>query len=138
MGQSTDAILFYGFHAEEGDWDEIIGDDWEDAYAAKKGDPEPGVPYDTAENKKLHSDFWNRKSKLVDAEPCEVGTHCSGDFPMPFVCVKASKTRACRGYPEEIKSLDVGEDWKAILMAFCELLGIPWQEPKWWLVSDWN
>jgi hypothetical protein len=143
MGQSTDAILFWGFHADEGEWDEFIGDEegdsnWEAAYAAKKGEPAPAVEYDTEENKALHSAHWEREHKLIAAEPCEVDSHCSGDCPMPFVCVKASKTTAWRGDPKEIASLAVGPTWESELRGFCALMGIPWQEPKWWLASDWN
>lgn len=138
MGQSTDGILFYGIHADEGEWDEQLGDEWEEEYASKKGVPAPTVEYDTAAHKALHQAFWDKKHDLTKAEPCAVDTHCSGECPMPYAFVKASKTRASRGYPQQITSLAVQPEWDAQLRAFCETMGIPWQQPKWWLVSDWN
>jgi hypothetical protein len=70
----------------------------------------------------------------------EVDTHCSGECPMPLVAVKASKTRAWRGNPMEVTSLEVKPEWEQELRAFCDLMGIDVkdQTPKWWLVSDWN
>lgn len=138
MGESTDAIFFYGFHADEGEWDDFLGKEWESTFAAKMGTPEPDVDFDTEDHKTLHVAFWEVRKKLVDAEPCEVDTHCSGECPMPYVSVKASKTKAWRGDPQEIKSLAIDPEWNAQLKKFCELMSIPWQEPKWWLVSDWN
>jgi sulfatase maturation enzyme AslB (radical SAM superfamily) len=138
MGTSTDAILFYGFHADEGEWDDFFGEEWENTFAAKVGTPEPVVGFDTEKHKAEHVAFWRARKKLVEAEPCEVDSHCSGECPMPYVCVKASKTKACRGYPQEIKSLTVEPEWEIQLNKFCELMNIPWQEPRWWLVSDWT
>jgi len=145
MGRSTDAILFYGFHAGEGAWDEILGGDWETTYVGKKGVLPPPVEYDTDEHKAQHRTFWSARSALVTAEPCTIGTHCSSECPMPFVCIRASKTRARRGHPEEIKPLAIAHEhewsaprWDAQLKAFCELMGIPWQTPGWWIVSDWS
>lgn len=145
MGQSTDAILFYGFHADEGEWDEFIGigdeeedgsTDWEDAFAAKKGTAAPTVEYES--NEELFSAYWEAKRKLIEAEPCEVDSHCSCDCPMPFVCVKKSKTTAWRGSPAEITSIAVESTWNEQLRTFCELMGIPWQKPRWWMVSNWR
>jgi hypothetical protein len=137
MGTNTDAILFYGFHHEDGEsWEEILGDDWEALLASKSGIVAPTGTFE--EQKAEWEEFWRRKYDLRAAEPCEVGDHCSGDYPMSFVCVKDSKINAARGYPEEIKSLDVRPEWDAQLRAFAEKMGLPWQQPRWWIASWWS
>lgn len=124
MGQSTDAILFYGFHADEGAWDDFIGVDWEDTFCSRKAG--------------MFAGDYDAKNKLLSSEPCQIESHCSAECPMPFVCVKASMTRAWRGYPKKIESLSVHPDWDAQLRAFCALMNVPWQEPRWWLLSMWS
>lgn len=48
MGTNTDAILFYGFHGDEGAWDNILVCDvlhyvaWEDRLAQLSGVADPG------------------------------------------------------------------------------------------------
>jgi hypothetical protein len=138
MGQSTDAILFFGFcWTEETDspWnidkdyydhDDQDNGEWEQRFARLKGlkNPNGGAA----------------QRKLAATSTVEVGTHCSGECAMPFVAAKASKTRAYRGCPREITSLEVKPEWEAELRAFCALMGIPvgYLMPTWWLVSDWR
>lgn len=168
MGQSTDAILFFGFCWDEEtrypwnigkDYEEQDDeeDEWETRYARLKGLPEPAPIPDkgidprtgryienyTPEEQAIvdrRKAYWDEKRKLTETVTVEVDTHCSGECPMPFVAIKASKTRAWRGTPMEITSLEVNPEWEADLRAFCELMGIDVkdQTPKWWLVSDWN
>lgn len=87
-------------------------------------------------------DAWYKAKRDVEIEfGCSIGQHCSGDYPMPYVFVNASITRAARGYPKEITSLSVGDDWNEKLAKFVAELGIvppEGQEPKWWLVSYWG
>jgi len=139
MGQSTDAILFYGLHAEEGEWSDYTGDDWEETFAAKKALLKPPKVEYNKKTADLFKSYWKMKQQIVTAEPCTISSHCSRDCPMPFVAVSASIKRAYRGDPVQI-SLDlicINTNWKDQLYKFCELMGIPWQEPKWWLVSNW-
>jgi hypothetical protein len=142
MGTNTDAILFYGFHGDEGAWDDIyvawdnIYVAWEDRLAQLSGVVDPG-PF-SSETEDAHVEYWKRRREIVEKEECEIDTHGSGECPMPFVCVKASKTKANRGYPQEILSLSVDPEWNAALRTFVDKMGIPWQDPKWWLVSNWE
>lgn len=168
MGQSTDAILFFGFVwdeetrypwniGRESDDEENDDDDWEARYARLKGLPEPppipdkGIDPRTGQFIKNYtpeeqaivdrrSAYWDEKRALIDKVNVEVDTHCCGDCPMPFVAHKASKTRAWRGNPMEVTSLEIKPEWEQELRAFCELMGINVkdQQPKWRLVSDWN
>jgi hypothetical protein len=174
MGQSTDAILFYGFCWTEetnapwnigkdyDDHDDKDDGDWEKRFARLKGLKDPDRPfpnrevprtrengydstpkdYSAAEQAIIdeHRASWAAKRELVATSTVEVETHCSGECPMPLVAVKASKTKAWRGNPMEITSLDVKPEWDAELRGFCDLMGIDVkdQAPKWWLVSDWT
>jgi hypothetical protein len=138
MGVNTDAILFYGFHAGENEWDELIGEgDWQDVLATASGHPPPSAPF-SDDTQDEHLAFWRMKKSIADAEPCDIDFHCSGSAPMPFVCVKASRTTSARGDANEIKSLAVDPTWDEALQIFTKKMGIPWQQPRWWLVSYWS
>lgn len=133
MGTSTDAILFYGFSAEdEGDWDKRLEDDWTDTFAAHKGVLSPDSGNDA------FNAYWSKKSQLLAAEPCEIDQHCSGAHPISFVYIAESKITASRGDAKEVGTIWIGERWRDQLKEFCNLMGIPWQEPKWYLVSYWG
>lgn len=114
-------------------------DDWEQRYAAAKGIAKPTSTckgsYTAAETA-----FWEKKRELVKKSGCEVGYHCSGDCPMPYVAVSASEVTSHRGSMKEIKSLDVKPEWDSLLADFCEKLGIKTEglKPSWWLVSYWG
>jgi len=184
MGQSTDAILFYGYcwedetsrpwtigaddvneddgRDEDEDEDDAEDDEWEARYARGKGCLPPSTPfpermvkptrengwsstpkdYSPAEQAIIdqHTAYWDAKRTIVEAATCGVGTHCSGECPMPYVAVKASETIASRGNMEEITSLAVDPAWDTELAAFCAAMGIKTNGKKaaWWLVSNWN
>jgi len=148
--------------AADDDDDDNDDNDWEARYARTKGclPPSDKFPertvtptrengwtstpkdYSAAERAiiKKHEAYWEKKRKIVEAAPCLVATHCSGECPMPYVAVKASHTICHRGYMEEITSLAVDPDWNKALAEFCETMGIQIKGKKaaWWLVSDWN
>jgi hypothetical protein len=175
MGQSTNAILFYGYCwteetsrpweigvDTESDTDDDSDDDWESRYALTKNCLPPSTPfpertvtptrengwsstpkdYSTAEQAIIdqHRAYWSAKRTIVEAALCCVGTHCSGECPMPYVAVKASETICRRGHMKEITSLTVDPTWDEALIAFCAAMGIKTdgQKAAWWLVSDWN
>lgn len=170
MGQSTNAILFYGYCWDEEtrqpwnigkDYDETKNDDeeWEERYARLRGVTAPAVAYPNRRGKdgysmpkdeeytpaelaakNEHRAHWDAKRSLVEASGVEIDTHCSGECPMPFVSIRASKTVSYRGSMSEITSLAVDPSWDVKLREFCELMGIKTDGMKatWWLVSDWN
>lgn len=162
MGQSTDAILFWGYCWDEekdspwardyADEDESSSDDEEgadDRYARLTGIVRPKGPYPSDSDKSPEAEslrsafsaYWDAARKAWEAVRIEVGSHCSGDCPMPYVAIVESHTKAWRGYPKSIASLEVGADWRKRLDDFCALMGIAppdGQQPQWWLVSDWN
>ena len=147
MGQSTDAILFYGYCLEEGT--ELLADefdgDWEEAYARKMGLSPPVEPFPekdgpgTAAIKAKYAAYWEAKRHLATKSGAVIGYHCSGDYPMPYVAIRASEIRAHCGYEREVVSLAVQPEWRAMLDEFCRIMNItPNGEPKWWLVSYWG
>lgn len=140
MGTSTDAILFYGFHGDEGEWEDdegLIINHWKERLAVLAGAVKPSAAFSDA-TKVAYVDFWAAEKMAVMNERCEVDVHCSDSCSMPFVCVKDSVTRTSRGDAKEIKSLETQSWWDEALRSFAEKMGIPWQEPRWWLVSYWS
>lgn len=138
MGQSTDAFLFFGFSLGE---DTESLSDWEKKYAAKKGVQEPTEEYDDFDPVVVdkYNAYWDRCRELVDLEPCTIAFHCSGDYPIYYVAIKRTVSRASRGYPKEINPAELADNCgeRQALLAFCELMDIPPQSPKWWLASRW-
>lgn len=165
MGQSTDAILFYGYAWDDEDerplWryeggaeehrDDEEGDedsDWEKRLAALHGVYEPTVPYGEELSDVItparaqHRAYWEAKQKLVESYSIEIDTHCSGECPMWLIAVKATKVKAWRGDPQKISGLVVPQGADEQLAHFLAKMGIPkppgQDAPAWWLVSDWN
>lgn len=136
MSVSSDALLFYGFSAEDvGDWGEIDNDDWEALYAEKKG-VSPQV-YDGKNqiSEEALREYWRKTRKLLLDEPCEIGYHCMDGSAISYVCIKSTLTTASRGTPREVKTLEIDPAWRDQLKKFCDLMEIPWQESKWYLAS---
>lgn len=90
MGQSTNAVLAYGWAFDE-EWD-MYGEEDDDGNTVMD-DLEPKL---------------KRLGLTLDQ-------HCSGECPMPALIVTASEVTAYRGSPMEIKSLKVGKRWDAKL-----------------------
>lgn len=157
MGQSTDAILFWGYCWDEERAAPWLGEDeaadadvdWEERYAKIRGVIPPSADYPHNNDKSeaaevvraAYSAFWGETREAVEASGCLVDSHCSGSCPMPYVAVAASRTKASRGHPQPIASLDVAPEWRGLLDAFCRDMRITppeGQQPGWWLVSDWT
>lgn len=117
MGVSTDAVLFYGYcWDEEG---ELIGGRWEDRVLLARGHVNPWDAYsatgiegirDTTERLRLGKEWcdrnradidrWHELRRAVREElGCDIGSHCSGDCPMPYVYVESSDVTVRRGHP---------------------------------------
>ncbi|MDB4330238.1 hypothetical protein N9948_00735 [bacterium] len=167
MGQSTDGLLFYGFCPTDEDgkiedegwvapWDEIEDvDSWEDYFAYKKGwkdtsgyfTPEGEYAFEKGTTESFEAEKkWRedreKKSDILKIPTCEVNSHCHGECPMPYICVKESHTSASRGYPETIDAKvmtdpDKLAEWDQELKAFCDFMDIKFEQPKWMLASMW-
>jgi hypothetical protein len=127
MGVSTDAILFYGLTID--DDSELHEQILSDRDGGEDGDPVPGTL----------AWLWYMGDEV---EGCTIAAHCSREYPLFYIAVEASRIVAWRGRPMDvtsyIESLEAGPDWDAMLKAFCARFGVPWEEPKWWLVSYWG
>lgn len=171
MGQSTNAILFYGYCWDDEtsrpwtigkEYDDEDEDGWDDRLARIRGLTEPARTYPTREVPRTRDNgwdatpkdyspeetsiieewrsYWAAKRAIAAASPVEVLTHCSGECPMPYVCVKEARIVSARGDMTEVFPLDVDPQWKWSLLEFCEEMGIDVseKEPAWWLVSNWT
>lgn len=148
MGQSTDAILFYGYCWEEeleNPWDdpdkeidEEDYEDWGDRYARLHGQE----PWEAVHGEAKRRKWWAKRDKLIVACPCVVSAHCHHEYPMPFVAIKETVITASRGSPEQLPptQLNLKPQWRRQLDEFCKLMEIkpPQEEPRWWLVSYWG
>lgn len=167
MGTSTDAYLFYGYCWTEytddlgdTDYDEdeesepragliTSMDAWAEKVVIERGhvnpwDSHPGgsSPAWMADNRAALDEWHDLKKAVEDEAGVDWDSHCSGEYPMPFLCIPESKKTAYRGNGEPVTSLEVGEDWDARLAAHMEAQGFPPPEgknqPGWWLVSYWG
>lgn len=135
MGVSTNAILAFGIN---------LGEDLPDAFTADEGE---SFDFEEWLQKRFGmewtadrpDDYWDKFNEAKDAFPIDLIPHCSGDYPEYFLAVRGTDTTARRGYPEVIAELPAIEPEDMIaLRAFCDELGIEWQEPKWHLFSMWH
>ncbi len=135
MGQSTDAILFYGILLEE--------EDEVPAFIAEAGfedfdeyvESQSGLPLYGEEG---HSFEAHRAYK--DSLPVEMIYHCSGDYPMYGLAVKGSKLRASRGHPITLENglPNVSKDQEQAFLLWVSERGIEADDPKWILCSNWD
>jgi hypothetical protein len=113
MGVSTDGILFYGIPVEEdSDVHERINDK------------------DTSEGTIARLRNYGESDMGIS-----IGTHCSGEYPMYYIY--ACDQTASRGSAVEV-DFEVKSSWDRNLRAFCKKHNVPWEQPKWWLVSYWG
>jgi hypothetical protein len=156
MGQSTNAVLFYGFTYEdevslnEMTGNEDSGDDWEGYYCRKLGIPESVWPLDSNGNQRrreqLTEEEYNTWSAARDVESkatkdclVEISNHCSGDYGIPYVHVKEAEITVYRGSNKEITldMLKINPEWDQQIKKFCEIMGIEFKPCGWRLVSYW-
>lgn len=156
MGQSTDAYLFYGYawteNTDELDFTADM-DEWAERTLKTQGHTDPWDGYPERADKNTREqwmrdnntaiDTWrDMKSQLTEAAGIDWDTHCSGDYPMPFLTIRGTHTTAWRGRPMPITSIETADDWRAKLDAFLAAEGIEPPEgdnqPGWWLASNWS
>ena len=162
MGVSTNAVMFYGYC-----WDEekeLLAGEWEEHVLRSRGHVNPWDAYNATgidairdyrerdrkgkewcDVHRAELDQWYDLKKAVKAElGCDIGRHCSGSCPMPYVFIGSSEKTVYRGRPWAFDPVElVTEDqWSARLDAFLAATGIEKPEgqerPQWWLVSYWD
>jgi hypothetical protein len=168
MGVSTDAIVFYGYCWDDecrllpegsDEWTAVVlrgrgvRRPWDD-FPKELNDPShPQYVHDYDRRKtaadqwttdhRAELDEWYAANRAAKAEfGCDTDTHCSGDYPIPYVFVVASRVSAARGHPRELDPATVAArpEWGGMLDRFLAALAVerPHPEPKWWLVSYWG
>ncbi len=123
MGISSDGIFFYGLlwkDEEKPPWKEPTPDE---LTKAKYGEPDWEELYEIRSGKKLE------KSPVIS------GIHCSFEYSMHYVAVRKSAVTASRGDPQKVKILTIDPEWEGELRKFCEIMGVKWREPAWWVTS---
>jgi hypothetical protein len=151
MGVSTDGILFYGYWFEEGmefPWSDDEELDWESYVATRRG-----ATYD-AESPEYFEQY-QRQQEVIKSLPVTLGTHCSGEYPMWYLAIKASEQVARRGSPKSINPHAMAAfggnlprlstpSWNDQLIAFADEFKLPRpgqdgaSEIGWWLASYWG
>jgi len=137
MGQSTDALMAFGFDLGE-EMPESFTYDEDDGFEADEfllRDYDVTIPEWTPG---IGQDYWRKKDELIAGLPVEIITHCSGEYPMYFLAVRGTEHQARRGYPEKAPQRAIEQSEIDALRAFCEKHGIEWQEPSWHIFSMWN
>lgn len=129
MGQSTNAMLIYGYDLDTADgWKIVEASEWGELSAPW---------YD--EDSELDSD-WDRQEAVKEHYGVWFEGHCSDGHTMYALVAPANTAR--RGYPELIdwRELDgqrVRDGWDAKLARVLEVLGItPKQESPAWLLAS--
>lgn len=140
MGQSTDAILCYGFQFDddEGSMPEFLrapDDSKEDdkdfeQFLLEKYAPEL-LEY-------TYQDYKKRRA-AIDSVGVTLVRHCSCDYPMHILAATASVHNASRGRPVDLGQHIVSPTalWAECIRKFCADTGVEYKEPSWLLCSDW-
>ena len=140
MGVSTDGMIFFGILLDDDVFDtEDDTDDWACMYARlAQGITCPDVEYEG--NQEVFSEFWKKVREAVEHSLCSIGYHCSDSYPAPYVALSRANLNASRGYPEEldVEMFKVTEEEIQAIKDFCEVLGVPYSTPKWYLASFWG
>lgn len=171
MGQSTDAILFYGYAWSEETqlWDNDRYDEWEEVLATRRGIKNPWDMYRESGAEAEHSQLpypqqrpafeawkeangfdalleeWRAAKEAIKSEfNVDTASHCSCDYPMPYVYIPSSKFLAWRGDPTTIPLSDLNDEntdaWNDSLTEFVQAMEIDISDaegPGWFLVSNW-
>lgn len=139
MGQSTDALLWFGLCWTEKDekyYENGLPSVVQEHMRTKmrKPDDEDELDEDTIES---------AVDKLLKPLGCELVSHCYGDGSrMIGLAVSASYECASRGYPIDLtgKPHMTGwpPEWREKLERAAEAIGWPLKPPSWWLASYWG
>lgn len=145
MGGDPRGMVFYGFALidEKGKpvepWGAAGGSatflGWEERYLKAKGGAEYDVP---ANANYLGRDWenWRQESgALIDA--CSVDVQLAGYDGNLVSCVVIKKTFVEAYWAEikPLKTLETKPEWDSQLREWCELLGVPYLKPGWFVAS---
>ncbi|TKC54027.1 MAG: hypothetical protein E5Y05_00220 [Mesorhizobium sp.] len=127
MGVSSDGILVYGIPCEEDALPEFLEEfegDFDEYLESISGLPKWGEP---------GHDFAAQRA-FRDACPVDFVAHCSYDYPMYIIAVRAAQYRNSRGSVTEPDTFDVPLEKLHAFTNWCTERGIT-GKPRWCLVS---
>lgn len=127
MGMDARATLFFGFCIPDGsDTRQMLRDgNWEERYTKAVGIDPDSLSYQDRRN-------------VIIASGCRIVRHVCSDDPQYAVAINDSITTAEWDAPVNASPKAIGDRCAAILSEFCRVMGIPWQEPAWWLCAYWG
>lgn len=152
MGVCTDGIIFYGIEYGE-DLPERAGVvvdsvDWwygaDDIYDKKMGVKAPIYPERSdfegpKEWEEALDEYGAAAKRIEDARGCELSTHCSGEYPIYYLALNYKHRVSPRGYSICFNVVDnffkVGPEDDKIIENYCEIMGLKYSQPKWYLAS---
>lgn len=144
MGQSTNAIIAYGF-----DLGDELPESLQSLMSEYEGDSEEVLAADIGIELPQYTagcDYSaysaSRNAGLADLK-IDLITHCSGEYPMYFLAARGSNKLASRGNPTSLsaRDLDDGKFDQGVIdamHAFCDRHDIEWQIPQWHIFSMWD
>jgi hypothetical protein len=140
MGSRPSANIFFGFRLNSSDdspedsFDFCGGEDWEDEYARRKGLKDLSENHSQADWEKRYED----KKKIIDGSGVEVFTEgAPGDgFYTAYVGIKDGAISGDWDEPTKVdpKKFVIKPDWETKLRAFCEVMGIEYEEPEFLMI----
>ena len=144
MGVSTDAILAFGFDLgledeppaflqQEGE--DAPSLDFEEFIQQEAGIQYPhGFGYGTPE----YDAYYQAKKAAIEACPVDLIMHCSHEYPMYFLAVRGTESKAYRGSPTKVEAAPIEPAQVQAMREWCGAHGIEWQEPAWHIFSMWG
>lgn len=143
MGQSTDAIIAFGF-----DLGEELPESLQDLMEEHESEidvvlaTDAGVELPSYESGCDYSAYSAAHDSALAGIKISLIEHCSGEYPMYFLAARGSNKRAHRGHPTSVSPEDLNgrrfDECVAQMKLFCERHDIEWQEPEWHIFSMWN
>lgn len=145
MGQSTNAILAFGFDLGEEipgslmaqDEDGSLLFDWQYFVNKENGIVNPFSSEPTP--KDVYEKYFAQQAKGLKEYPVAIKEHCFGESPMYFLAVNGTISVATRGYPQMVSpNTEITDHQIKALKKFCKTHDIEWQEPAWYIFSYWG
>jgi hypothetical protein len=143
MGTNPYGKVFYGFALvdedgeaiePEGPWEQNdLYSGWEEFYIEKQG----GLPRpDSQDYRGPEWSEWRAKRKaLMDSCPADVVLVGSEYNLISCIVIRDSYAQAEWSEIKPLKATGTKPDWDQQLRDWCELMGIEWREPGWYVAS---
>lgn len=150
MGMDASADIWFGFPLKELPWrdydrddeDDNEDDDAEERLYRLLGLTDEDFPdYNTTDDagRKLYSDLREKQREAVDAQTCSLSVdYAGGEEPVYYVECKRAGVHAWWDAPTKFDPTSFGDEDAMCeeIREFCNFMGIPLQEPGWYLSAN--